>query len=215
MSHPVVTVLTEEVARAMAALASPPRVALILVAAQVPRPVEALAGLTGLSPALVSHHLKALREAGLLQATRRGRATLHTLGTEAAPLVAAALAFAWAASPRLREVAGARYLADAFEPVSPQESLVLDVRVEEEFAWAHLPEAVSAPLTSLGDLPLPTDRSIVCHGRGRFCPLSDLAVRQLRARGLHAHRWAEGVIDWMASGRALVGSGGGEQGVHE
>jgi ArsR family transcriptional regulator, arsenate/arsenite/antimonite-responsive transcriptional repressor len=50
-----------------------------------------LSGVTAVSPPLLSHHLKVLREAGLVAGTKRGRWVDYTLDTDAlAELVARA-----------------------------------------------------------------------------------------------------------------------------
>lgn len=196
MTH-VLDVLGDDVARAMSALSSPTRFVLLMVAAQAPRSIEALAEQTGLSPALVSHHLKVLRAAGLLHASKHGREVRHTLPPEAARLVAAVVEFTWSASPHLREAAEA-YSSEALTE-APADALIIDVRAPEEHAWAHLPGSVSVPLAELMTWMPPENQAVVCHGRGRFCPLAERAVQVLRARGVDARRLAAGVVDWAAA----------------
>jgi rhodanese-related sulfurtransferase/DNA-binding transcriptional ArsR family regulator len=190
------------------ALAAPARFTLVMLVAQAPRTVEALATLTGSSVAIVSHHLAALRRAGLLRAERRGRTSVHSVPDAAWPVLRGLIAFAAETSSELRLGAQAVYAPDAFDVVDPAAGdtagpLVLDVRAPDEYGNGHHPAAQNVPLATLvGALAgLPRDRDILCYARGRFCPLSDVAVGLLRRHGIRARRWAVGVVELRTSGR--------------
>ena len=70
------------------ALADENRLAIVLALATRPHTVRELTDATGMTQTLVSHHLAALREAGLVVATPRGRANVYRLCCEelAAPV---------------------------------------------------------------------------------------------------------------------------------
>lgn len=202
-------------ADAAKALSSPPRVALVMLVAQCPRSVETLAGLTESSVAIVSHHLGALRRAGLLRAEKRGRESVHHVADAAWPVLRALLEFVAATSPEVRLLTGELYLPDSFDlrataeveaAVAAGEALVLDVRFPDEFAHAHFPGARGVPLPTLAEAlaALPRDRELLCYARGRFCPLSELAVRLLRQHGFRARRWAAGVVEMRSAGVPLT-----------
>jgi DNA-binding transcriptional ArsR family regulator len=61
------------------ALGDETRLHLALLLAGEPRTVKGLQEATGLGQPLVSHHLRLLREAGLVSATPRGRTNVYTL----------------------------------------------------------------------------------------------------------------------------------------
>lgn len=61
------------------ALADENRLAIVLALAQRGRSVKELTEAVGLSQTLVSHHLRALREAGLVSVTAQGRSNLYAL----------------------------------------------------------------------------------------------------------------------------------------
>jgi DNA-binding transcriptional ArsR family regulator len=61
------------------ALADEHRLAIMLLLATGPHTVRELTDATGLAQTLVSHHLAALREVGLVTSTARGRANLYRL----------------------------------------------------------------------------------------------------------------------------------------
>ena len=76
-----------QVARRLApvlkALADENRLAIMLAIAQQDRSVKDLTEAVGLPQTLVSHHLKALRDTGLVEATARGRSNVYTLCCDA------------------------------------------------------------------------------------------------------------------------------------
>jgi ArsR family transcriptional regulator, arsenate/arsenite/antimonite-responsive transcriptional repressor len=63
----------ESTTRAFAALGDPTRLRILTTLASEPRCVCDLQEAIGVAPNLLSYHLKVLREAGLVTATRRGR----------------------------------------------------------------------------------------------------------------------------------------------
>jgi DNA-binding transcriptional ArsR family regulator len=65
------------------ALADENRLAIMLAIAQQQRSVKELTEAIGLPQTLVSHHLKALRDTGLVTATARGRSNVYALCCDA------------------------------------------------------------------------------------------------------------------------------------
>ncbi len=210
--------LYEQVARIGKALASPKRLELLEVLAQGDKTVDALAHQLGIDMKLTSAHLKALREARLVEGRRDGKFMVYRLtGTDVAVL-----------GVRLRAVAEAHLLefqrayaqlVDAPEgQLAPMdrkalmaqarrgEVVVIDVRPASEFASAHLPHARSLPLDELRQrlAALPKDREIVAYCRGPFCLMSDEAVALLQAEGYRARKLADGVSEWRAAGLAVA-----------
>lgn len=83
--------------------------------------------------------------------------------------------------------------------------VLFEVRPEPEYRAGRLPGAISMPLEQLRERlsGLPTDREIVAYCRGPYCLLAAEAVRDLRAAGLRALRFADGVPEWRAAGLPL------------
>ena len=73
----------EALAPLLRALAEPRRLALLLLLAEGPRSVKQLQEATGLGQTLVSHHLKALREQGLVRMEAHGRSNVYELCCDA------------------------------------------------------------------------------------------------------------------------------------
>lgn len=205
--------LYEQVARIGKALSSPKRLELLELLAQGEKTVETLASESGSDIKLVSAHLKALREARLVESQRDGRFMVYrTSGTDVGALLATLRDVAEAHLVELRLALAQLVDAEAqltgvsretlLEQARRGDVLVLDVRPETEYRSAHLPYARSMPLDELEHHldALPADVPIVAYCRGPFCLMSEQAVSLLRARGFRAARIEDGVNEWLAGG---------------
>jgi rhodanese-related sulfurtransferase/DNA-binding transcriptional ArsR family regulator len=205
--------LYEQVARVGKALASPKRLEILEMLAQGEKAVETVAAEVAIDDKLASAHLKALKEARLVQVRREGKRMIYRLsGGDVAQLgvtlrhvaeehlleLRMALQQMMAEPDRLTQVGRKELLAQA----KRGEVVVLDVRPPEEFDTAHLPFARSVPLTELAHRlsELPRDVEIVAYCRGPFCLMSDEAVALLKRRGFRARKTFDGVSEWQAAG---------------
>ena len=205
--------LYEQVARVGKALASPKRLEILEMLAQGDKAVDAVAVAVGIDIKLASAHLKALKEARLVQVRREGQRMIYRLsGPDVAQLgvvlrqvaeehlVELQLALQQMVSEpdRLARLGRSELLAQA----QRGEVVVLDVRPSEEFDTAHLPYARSLPLPELAQrlAELPRDVEIVAYCRGPFCLMSDEAVKLLREQGYRARKTSDGVSEWQAAG---------------
>jgi rhodanese-related sulfurtransferase len=162
---------------------------------------------------LASAHLKALRQARLVEARRDGKYVYYRLAD-------AHVADVWVnlralAEERLLELQTAlRDLAATGQALEGAdratllrraargEVIVIDVRPAEEYAAGHLPKARSLPLTELRARlrELPKGKPVVAYCRGPFCLMSSEAVALLKKRGFRAAKLADGVAEWRAQG---------------
>ncbi|MDO9596244.1 MAG: metalloregulator ArsR/SmtB family transcription factor [Azoarcus sp.] len=205
--------LYEHVSRIGKALSSPKRLELIELLAQGEKTVETLAQQARMDVRLASAHLKALREARLVESRREGKFIHYSLsGQDVAEL--------WL---NVRDVAEAHLLElrlaleqmsaapDVLSPESRESLLakarsgdivVIDVRPEAEYEAGHLPFARSMPLGELEKrlAELPVGKAVVAYCRGPFCVMSDEAVQLLKKRGITAHKITDGVTEWQAGG---------------
>jgi rhodanese-related sulfurtransferase/DNA-binding MarR family transcriptional regulator len=205
--------LYEQVARVGKALASPKRLEILEMLAQGEKAVETVATEVAIDVKLASAHLKALKEARLVQVRRDGRRMIYRLsGNDVAQLgvtlrqvaeehlveLRLALQQMMAEPDRLAQLGRKELLAQA----KRGEVVVLDVRPPEEFDTAHLPYARSVPLSELAHrlAELPRDVEIVAYCRGPFCLMSDEAVKLLREHGYQARKTFDGVSEWQAAG---------------
>ncbi len=209
--------LYEQVARVGKALASPKRLEILEMLAQGEKSVDTVANEVAIDIKLASAHLKALKEARLVQARREGKRMLYRLsGNDVAQLgvhlrqvaeehlleLQMTLQNMMAEPGLLAEVSREELLAQARRG----EVVVLDVRPSEEFATAHLPYARSMPLSELSQrlADLPRDVEIVAYCRGPFCLMSDEAVKLLRSQGFRARKTFDGISEWQAAGLPLA-----------
>jgi rhodanese-related sulfurtransferase/DNA-binding transcriptional ArsR family regulator len=209
--------LYEQVARIGKALSSPRRLELLEVLAQGEKTVDALAQQLGIDMKLTSAHLKALREARLVEVRREGKFMVYQLtGSDVAVLGVQLRTVAEAHLLEFQRAFG--QLVSAPEQAVPLdrkalmaqarrgEVVVIDVRPVHEYDSAHLPHARSIPLEELRQrlAALPKDREIVAYCRGPFCLMSDEAVDILRAEGFKARKMLDGVSEWRAAGLSLA-----------
>jgi rhodanese-related sulfurtransferase/biotin operon repressor len=199
------------------ALGNGHRLELLELLAQGEQAVETLAERTGLTFANVSQHLQALRRAGLVSGTRRGKRVVYRL--EDGPIVETMTALRTLAEHNVAAVQDvvASYFAkaDALAPIGPVDLLdrlrlggvtLLDVRPEDEFRAGHIPGALNIDLKDLEHrlAELPKDTEIVAYCRGPYCVLSFEAVRLLRSRGYNVRRFSEGLPEWRAAGHPMA-----------
>ena len=209
--------LYEQVSRVGKALASPKRLEILEMLAQGEKAVESVAADVALDVKLVSAHLKALKQARLVQSRRDGKRMLYRLsGDDVAQLGVA-----------LRHVAGEHLVElrlavqqmmsdpdrltqlgrkDLMAQAKRGDVIVIDVRPREEYDTAHLPYARSMPLAELTHrlAELPRDTEIVAYCRGPFCLMSDEAVALLKKRGFRARKTFDGVSEWQAAGLPIT-----------
>ena len=216
-SRAVKDVLYEQVAHIGRALASPKRLELIELLCQGHKTVEVLAQDLQIDVKLASAHLKALRQARLVEVRPDGKYRVYGLaGNDVSHL--------WV---MLREVAQAHLLElqntvtnmvaqpEKLSPVDGEALLrmaregdvvVIDVRPSAEFDSAHVPFARSVPMEFLAQRlqEIPKNKLVVAYCRGPFCLLSDQAVDLLRGAGLQAYKMLDGVSEWQAMGLPVV-----------
>ncbi len=149
----------QQFARVAKGLASPHRIEFLESLAQGPRTVEVLGRMADMSLANTSAHLKVLRGAGFLEASKEGLYVTYRLSD---PKVAELLlSLRKVAEARLAEVAKTTrdFLAEnaLLEPVDATalrrkvkngEVTILDVRPPEEYQAAHILGALSVPCRS-------------------------------------------------------------------
>lgn len=205
--------LYQQVARIGKALASPKRLELLEMLAQGEKPVEVLASELSIDVKLTSAHLRALKEARLVESRRDGKYVIYRLsGPDVAQLgvnlrlvaeehlveLQIAVGRLIAEPGKLAKVGRAELLAKARRG----EVIVIDVRPQTEYDAAHLPFARSLPLSELERrlAELPKRTAIVAYCRGPFCLMSDEAVKLLVAKGYKAQKILDGVSEWQSAG---------------
>lgn len=218
-NRPLKDLLYEQVARVGKALSSPKRLEILEMLAQGEKAVETLSAEVSIDNKLASAHLKALKEARLVQTRRDGKRIFYSLsGSDVAQLgvtlrqvaeehlveLSMALQKMVAEPDRMVSVGRKELMAQA----KRGEVIVLDVRPPNEFDAAHLPHARSMPLAELTHrlAELPRDVEIVAYCRGPFCLMSDEAVKLLLAHGFRARKTSDGVSEWQAAGLPITKS---------
>ena len=208
--------LYTQFARIGHAVSSPKRLELLDLLGQGEKTVEQLAEQTATEVKNTSAHLRALRQARLVETRRDGTYVRYRLADEAvAAFLLALQALGRHRYAELREVAES-YLErrDTLEPIPPEELrrrldtgdvTLIDVRPGDEFAAGHIPGALSVPVAELADRlrELPKRKEIVAYCRGPYCVLAVTAVELLRQRGYRARRLIESIPGWRGRGYSV------------
>jgi rhodanese-related sulfurtransferase/DNA-binding transcriptional ArsR family regulator len=203
-------------ARIGQAVSSPKRLELLDLLGQGEKTVEQLAEQTATGVKNTSAHLRALRQARLVETRRDGTYVWYRLADEAvAAFLLALQTLGRHRYAEVREVAES-YLErrDTLEPIPPEELrrrldagdvTLIDVRPGDEFAAGHIPGALSVPVAELADRlrELPKRKEIVAYCRGPYCVMAVTAVELLRQRGYRARRLIESIPAWRARGYAV------------
>ncbi len=208
------TTVFERLAVVGKAFASPKRLELLDLLAQGERTVDSLARETGIGLTTVSAHLQILKFSNLVTTRREGTRVYYRLaGDDVLALYVTVRTVAREHSADVDRALSA-YLNDTgiddVEQVTREELvprlgsrqlLLLDVRPVEEYAAGHIPGARSVPFGELSDsLILGGHKQVVTYCRGAWCVMAHDAVRLLRARGTHARRLEDGMLEWRSHG---------------
>jgi rhodanese-related sulfurtransferase/DNA-binding transcriptional ArsR family regulator len=205
--------LYTQFARIGHAVSSPKRLELLDLLGQGEKTVEQLAEQSATAVKNTSAHLRALRQARLVETRRDGTYVWYRLADEAVGAFLLTLqSLGRHRYAEVREVADS-YLErrDTLEPILPEELrrrlnagdvTLIDVRPGDEFAAGHIPGALSVPVAELADRlrELPKRKEIVAYCRGPYCVMAVTAVELLRQRGYRARRLNESIPAWRARG---------------
>jgi rhodanese-related sulfurtransferase/DNA-binding transcriptional ArsR family regulator len=205
--------LYAQFARIGHALASPKRIELLDLLGQGEKTVETLAEQIATPIKNTSAHLRALRQARLVETRRDGTYVFYRLAADDVfRLLRSVEALGHGRLADVQQVVSL-YLDghDQLEPVTLKELrrlmrdddvTVVDVRPAEEFEAGHIPGALSVPAPELKRRlrELPKDREVIAYCRGRYCVYSLEAVTLLRKHGYRARRAHEGLPDWKVAG---------------
>ncbi len=215
--RPFKDALYAQFARIGHAVSTPKRIEMLDLLAQSERTVADLARLTDTPVKNASAHLRALRQAGLVETRKDGPFVYYRLADgQIHEFVRNLQALAHARFAEVQRVTE-QYLdgRDDLEGVSAGELerriraghvTVIDVRPRAEYDSGHIAGALSLPVEELRRrrAPLPKSREVVAYCRGRYCVYAVEAVAILRRKGYRARRLIEGFPGWRAEGRKVA-----------
>ena len=208
--------LYEQFARIGKALASPARLELLDLLSQGEKTVEQLAAQARLGIKNASAHLRALRQAQLVETRKEAPYVHYRIADEGVLRIVRELQSL--ARQRLAEVERIARLyfesPSELEGIGPEELrqrleagevTVLDVRPADEYRAGHIPGAVSMPVQELERrlVEIPRHRPVVAYCRGPYCVLAVEAVDALRRHGFTALRMEAGVPEWRLAGHPV------------
>lgn len=203
-----------QLARIGKVLANPVRLRLLDLLDEREYTVDDLAASAGIGVKNTSAQLQQLRAANLVSSRKDGtRIHYRIAGSEVSGFLGAFQEFAEQRLADLRD-AVVEHLGDpdVLRPVTAEElqqrltdqdTLILDVRTEQEYAAGHVPGAMSLPLAELSAklTELPANAEIIAYCQGPYCVASPGAVRFLREHGFQARPLDGGFARWRRAGR--------------
>jgi rhodanese-related sulfurtransferase len=209
--------LYTQFARIGHALSSPKRLEMLDLLSQGEKTVEQLAAQSETPIKNTSAHLRALRQARLVDTRRDGTYVYYRLGDE--KVIRLLQSLQGLGRVRLAEVEQVTNLylesRDELDAVDLKELrrlvrtgevTIVDVRPRDEFEAGHIPGALSMPVPELrkrlGEIP--KSREVIAYCRGPYCVYSLEAVTFLRKHGYRARRAEQGLPQWKTEGFEVV-----------
>lgn len=209
--------LYTQFARIGHAISSPKRLEMLDLLSQGEKTVEQLAAQSETPIKNTSAHLRALRQARLVDTRRDGTYVYYRLGDE--KVIRLLQSLQGLGRVRLAEVEQVTNLylesRDELDAVDLKELrrlvrtgevTIVDVRPRDEFEAGHIPGALSMPVPELrkrlGEIP--KSREVIAYCRGPYCVYSLEAVTLLRKHGYRARRAEQGLPQWRTEGFEVV-----------
>ncbi|PJZ24278.1 sulfurtransferase [Leptospira hartskeerlii] len=194
------------------AISDPKRIELLDLLVQAEKNVDILSKEIGMSVASTSHHLQILKEARLVRDRREGRNifyqiedvgiqifdTISSAGKEFNAEIQIEMNSFFNSEQEVEELE----YKDFLKRVLSKDIVLIDVRPENEYNSGHLPGSISIPLKELKSKldKLPKRKKIFAYCRGKYCVLSEEAVKILRTEGYNAYRIPEGPLEFAQKG---------------
>jgi rhodanese-related sulfurtransferase len=205
--------LYAQFARIGHAVSSPKRIELLDLLSQGEKTVEQLATQADMPVKNTSAHLRALRQARLVDTRRAGTHVHYRLADDDVfHFLRRLQSLGQRRLAEVEQVTSAFLTSrDALEPVTFRELrrlmrdggvTVLDVRPRDEYEAGHITGALCIPVAELANRlrELPKSREVIAYCRGPYCVYSLEAVTLLRKRGFRARRSEDGFPHWRADG---------------
>jgi rhodanese-related sulfurtransferase len=209
--------LYAQFARIGHAVSSPKRLEMLDLLSQGEKTVEQLAAQSETPIKNTSAHLRALRQARLVDTRRDGTYVYYRVGDET--VIRLLQSLQELGRVRLAEVeqVASLYLEsrDELDAVGLKDLrrlvragavTLIDVRPRDEFEAGHIPGAISLPVPELrkrlGEIP--KAREVIAYCRGPYCVYSLEAVTLLRKHGYRARRAEQGLPEWRTKGFDVV-----------
>lgn len=206
--------LNEAFAKVGKGLAHANRLELLEVLAQGPRDVDSLAVCGKMSVANTSHHLKLLKECGLIVSDRQGQRVIYSLADDSViTLISIIHSIAVRNLPEIDRLLASRFSDQPTEMIGPDELSgylgrdkirIFDLRPQEEYNTAHVPGAVSVNPESLRQLDkAKKGEACIIYCRDEFCLSLVAAENLLRPKGYRVKRLSGGFPTWRVSGQPI------------
>jgi len=203
----------EQLSRVTKALSNPKRIEILDLLSQSEKTVEMISEQADLGVKNASAQLKELKSALLVESRKEGKYVFYSLTNQGtAHFLSALRDFGEKQFLELQNITREAFNSDddleevdrkqVIAKVKRGDTILIDVRPVDEFDHAHLPNAMSVPISELTQKmrSLPKGREIVAYCRGPYCFFAKDAVVLLRKKGFKAKRLKDSVSDWELLG---------------
>ncbi len=202
-----------QLAKVVKSVGNKSRLEILVLLAQGERTVDSIAQEIHHPVTNTSHHLRDLREIGVVKTRKEGVNVFYSLADDSVyDLVVSICEIAEKKSQGFKDVVQ-QYLShrDTLKPLTAEELVaklqkknltLLDVRPKEEFTAGHLPDAINIPLEEIEEKmsDIVKDKEVIVYCRGPYCILAYEAVAKLRNEGITAYRLKDGFPEWKKQG---------------
>ena len=173
-------------------LSSEKRIEILDLLVQGAKTVESISNETGMSIANTSRHLQILKDGNLvidlvyllIGVGEKQLADIQRIHNEFND-----------SCMKIRPIT----LEQAYEMAEQNETLIIDLRPEDEFNSSHIENAINIPMKHLEEniKNLPKDKKIIVYCRGRNCAYANLASKLLNNNGFQAYSLNQSYYDWQ------------------
>ena len=191
-------------------LSSEKRIEILDLLVQGAKTVESISNETGMSIANTSRHLQVLKDGNLVVSEKNGNYVIYEVAnTQIIDLVYLLIGVGEQqlgdiqrihsefndSCMKIRPIT----LKQAYEMVKNTETLIIDLRPEDEFNSSYIENAINIPMKNLEESmkKLPKNKEIIVYCRGRNCAYANLASKLLNDNGFHAYSLNQSYYDWQ------------------
>ena len=194
-------------------LSSEKRIEILDLLVQGAKTVESISNETGMSIANTSRHLQILKDGNLVISEKKGNYVVYEIAnTQIIDLVYLLIGVGEQQLADIQRIHNEFNdscmkirpitLEQAYEMVKNKETLIIDLRPEDEFNSSHIENAINIPMKNLEEnlKKLPKNKEIIVYCRGRNCAYAHLASKFLNDNGFHAYSLNQSYYDWQKYG---------------
>ena len=177
--------------------------------------VERLAISLDIGITSVSAHLQILKNAGVVSARKEGVKVFYSIADKGVSQlldhvknITAKIGYPETDTSLLMLSEHAISLHQLIKKLDAGQSVLIDVRPNDEYETFHIPGAISVPVEEVNDwaLHFRDAKEVIIYCRGIYCLLSVSAMQTLTAKGITCSIYPQGISEWRRAGFPVEGA---------